>query len=175
MKKILSSSLFFLVFLTGKAFAQEAGEKAGEKKGWPSAERYAFLTECIGTAKVNMKEDAARFYCWCMQDKVEKKYPTIEEAAKITGDDMQSAEWQKEIKSCGTGSSWASKDRSDFLTNCIQSAKDGIGPDKAKIYCECMLFKLEKTYPDPADANKLTDQDLNSPAWKKVVKSCLDF
>ncbi len=175
MKKILFATLCYFIFSTCQSFAQEAGEPAGEKKGWPSVERYAFLTECIGTAKVNMSADAARFYCWCMQEKLEKKYPRIEEASKITGEDMQSLEWQREIKNCGTSGNWTLIDRSDFLTDCIQSAKDGLGTDKATMYCECMLFKLEKAYPDPVVANKLTGEDLNSPAWKKVIKGCLDF
>ena len=121
-----------------------------------------------------MSEDSARFYCYCLQEKVERKYPTIEEASKISGNDMQSPEWQRDIKSC-LGGTWGSKERSGFLSNCIVSAKDGVGEGKAKTYCECMLFKIEIRYPDPADADKLTAEKLSSPEWKKILQGCLDF
>jgi hypothetical protein len=69
MKKILIPYLLFSAFFINKAFTQETEEK----KGWPSAERNDFIIECIKSAKVNMSEDSARFYCYCMQEKVEKK------------------------------------------------------------------------------------------------------
>lgn len=67
------------------------------------------------------------------------------------------------------------KERSGFLSNCIASAKDGVGEEKAKTYCECMLYKIEIRYPDPADADKLTAEKLSSPEWKKIIQGCLDF
>ena len=146
-----------------------------EKKGWPSGERYAFIVECVNAAKAGMSEDAARFYCYCMQEKVEKKYPTIEEASGLSNDERQSPAWQELIKSCRTGGSWTAKDRSDFLSNCISTAKAGIGDKKAKIYCECMLFKIETKHPDAEAAGKLTEAELASPEWKKMAQGCLDF
>ncbi len=114
MKKIVLYSLISILFLS-KSFAQEAGEPG--KKGWPSVERYSFIAECIKSAKVGMSEDSARSYCYCMLEKIETKYPTIEEAGKITDADMQSAEWQKDIKDClASISKWSAIDRSDFLS-----------------------------------------------------------
>ena len=172
MKKIIIPYLLFFALFINKASTQEAGET----KGWPTAERSAFIIECIKSAKVNMSEDSARFYCYCMQEKVEKKYPAIDDAAKISDADMRTPEWQKEIKSCLTGiSAWSAKDRSDFLSECIVSAKAGMSGEKAKNYCECMMFNVEKKYPDPADAGTLTKEDLQSPEWKRIIQSCLDF
>jgi hypothetical protein len=171
MKKLRLYPLFLLLLFSANIFAQQSGEK----KGWPSNERYAFIIECIGTAKAGMTEDAARFYCYCMQDKVEKKYPTIGEASKISNDDLQTPEWLREIKACVSGSNWKTKDRSDFMTNCIATAKGGVGEEKAKTYCECMLYKIESRYPDPEEATKLTAEDLASPEWKKIAQGCLDF
>jgi hypothetical protein len=173
MKKIVLYSLISTLFLS-KSFAQEAGEP--KKQGWPSVERYAFITECIKTAKVSLSEDSARYYCYCMQEKIEKKYPLIEEAGKITAADMQSPEWKKDIQSCITGAStWSSKDRSGFLEECVGAAKDGMSEQKAKGYCECMLFKIEKKYPNPNDAAGITEETMKSPEWKKMVQDCLDF
>jgi hypothetical protein len=172
MKKIIGYLLVSILFV-GNSFAQAGGEP--KKKGWPSVERYGFITSCIQEAKNNMSEDSARFYCYCMQDRVEKKYPAIEEASKITEADMQSAAWQKDIKKC-LGGFWTTADREAFLSNCISSAqKDGIGEEKSKSYCECMLYKVEVRYPNPLDAGKLTPEVLAMPEWKKILKGCLDF
>ncbi|MEO6611710.1 MAG: hypothetical protein ABIT05_02215 [Chitinophagaceae bacterium] len=168
MKKILLGC-FVLLSFNGVLLAQ-----TGEKKGWPSVERYGFLSECIKSAMAGMSEDSARFYCWCMQEKVEKKYPTVEEAAKLTAEEMDSPEWKKEVNAC-LGGTWNSADRSDFLNSCIESAKGSLGAEKSKTYCECMLFKVEQRFPNSADATKLTTEKLNSPEWKKIVKGCLDF
>ena len=173
MKKIVFYSLVSILFLS-KSFAQEAGEP--KKKGWPSVERNAFITECIKTAKAGMSEDSAKSYCYCMLEKIEKKYPTIEEAGKITDADMQSAEWQKDVKDClASISKWSAIDRSVFLSECVKSAKTGMNEEKAKSYCDCMMFKIEKKYPNPNDAADITEETLKSPEWKKMVQDCLDF
>lgn len=149
--------------------------QTGEKKGWPSVERYAFITECMKSAQKGMSEDTARFYCYCMIFKMEEKYPAIEEAAAITADTLATPEWQKEIQACLQGY-WNSKDRNDFLKDCISSAKDGLGEEKAKNYCECMLYKVEVMFPDSGKATEeLTEEKLNTPDWKKIIQSCLEF
>lgn len=171
MKKVSLLTSFIVLFLSVKVIAQ----KTDDKKGWPSAERSAFIIECIKSAKVGMSEDSARSYCYCMQFKIEVKYPTVEEAAKITEQDMESPEWKKDIKNCLSVGFWTSKDHEEFLSNCIGTAKDSMGEEKAKSYCECMMSKVESKYPNPADAVNLTNEKLNSPEWKKIIKECLDF
>ncbi|HEX7904700.1 MAG TPA: hypothetical protein VF487_12545 [Chitinophagaceae bacterium] len=172
MKKILPVQFIISLLFISNCFAQQAGEK----KGWPSSERYVFISECIKTAKTGMGEDSARFYCYCMQDKIETKYPTVAEAAKITDADMQSPEMKKEISSCMYGY-WTKEDREAFVSNCITSAqKGGLSEEKSKNYCECMLFKVEMKFPKTTDAKKeLTPEKLSSPEWKKLIQGCLDF
>lgn len=170
MKKYVFLSLFLISLVSIQLSAQ-----TGEKKGWPSSERYGFITECIKAAQKGMSLDTARFYCYCMVFRMEEKFPTIEEAAAITEDKLQSPEWQKEIQACLKGY-WSTKDRTDFLTDCINAAKEGLGDEKAKNYCECMLYKVEVKYPDSSVlAEELTEEKLNSPEWKKIIQSCLDF
>ena len=90
-------------------------------------------------------------------------------------DKLQSPEWQKEIQACLKGY-WSTKDRTDFLSDCINAAKEGLGDEKAKNYCECMLYKVEVKYPDSSTVDEeLTEEKLNSPEWKKIIQSCLDF
>jgi hypothetical protein len=38
-----------------------------------------------------------------------------------------------------------------------------------------MMFKVEKKYPSPAEAGNLTKEDLQTPDWKKIIQSCLNF
>ena len=122
-----------------------------------------------------MNEDSARFYCYCMQKKIETNYPAIDEVVKITEADMESAGWKQDIKNC-LGGFWGTKERDAFLSNCIASAeKGGLSEVKSKNYCECMLFKIENKFPNPADAKKLTPELLATPDWKKIIQSCLDF
>ena len=170
MKKqyILSTALF--CFFVSIVYCQTGGEK----KGWPSNERHTFITECIVTAKKNMSSDSARFYCYYMQEKMEAKYPDFADASKITSKDLASAEWLKEIRSC-IGGTWKKSEREEFVTSCINSAKASLGETKAKNYCECMVFKLEKIYPNADDAAKITAEDFKTDYWQKLIKGCLDF
>jgi hypothetical protein len=158
------------ILFMGRSFGQ-----TGEKKGWPSSERYAFITSCIGTAKATMSEDSARAYCYCMQFKIEVKFPTIEEAGKITAADMDSPEWKKEIKNCLGTATWDSANRANFVSECIIEATKNIGEQKAKTYCECMMFKVESKYPSMTDAAKLTQEVFKSAEWKKLIQDCVDF
>ena len=161
----------FAALLSIAAFAQ-----TGDKKGWTPADRKDFISECIINAKANMSEDSARFYCYCMQEKMEIKFPAVEELAKITAEMLKSPEWLKEIKAClAPASKWGTADREGFLKECINSAKDGLGEAKAKNYCQCAMFKMEQKFPDPEDANNITEEMLNNPEFQKIIKSCLEF
>jgi hypothetical protein len=171
MKKILFINLVLWVLFIGNS----NGQQTEKKKGWPPIERHGFITFCINEAKLNMSEDSARFYCYCMQDKVEKKYPALAEAGKITEADMQTTAWQKDIKGCLNGF-WNTAEREAFLTECMESAKKGgSSEENAKTSCECMLYKIEIKYPNPLDAGGFTPEKLNSPERKKIIKGCRDF
>lgn len=172
MKKIILLHLLVSFVFCTQIFAQSDTAQ----KGWPSVERYSFIRECVREAKKNMSEDSARFYCYCMQEKVEAKYPTVEAASKVTEEDMNSEAWQKDIRGC-LGGTWGTEEREAFISSCIESAiKGGISEEKSKNYCECMIFKIEKKYPNSADAaGNLTPEKLNSPEWKKIIQGCLSF
>lgn len=121
-----------------------------------------------------MSNDSARFYCYCMQEKMEVKYPNVTDANKITANELSSPEWIKEIKSC-LGGTWPANERTEFLNSCVNSAKANLGETKAKNYCECMMFKIEKIYPDANEAAKITAEDFKTDYWQKLIKGCLDF
>jgi len=174
MKKMSSSLLLLLFFCINNSFAQDSTAK----KGWTPADRSDFITNCVRTAKVNLGEDSARSYCYCMQEKIEKKYPIVADAGKVTAEDMSTPEWKKEIKDCLTmNSTWTAKERSGFISDCIGSAKaGGLEEQKAKGYCECMLYKIEKKYPSSAEASAaITAEVMQSPEFKKWIQDCLAF
>ena len=110
-----------------------------------------------------------------MQEKIEAKFPSPADADKLTAEDINSPEMMKEIKSCITSISWAKKDREEFVTSCINSAKAALGEAKAKSYCECMLYKVEKIYPNPGDAGQLNAEELKKDLWQKIIKTCMEF
>lgn len=169
-----NSTLFFLFILllpAGSIFGQVAGSTV---KGWTTKDRSEFMVECVKAAKDGLSEDSAKYYCYCMQSKIETKYPDVDEAAKITAQDLESPEWKKMVQSC-LGGYWTSQQRTTFMADCIGSAKESIGTEKAKSYCECMMFKVQMKYPDFNDTNQLTAEKLQSPEWKKLIKNCLDF
>lgn len=171
MKKRLLHLLLGMQF-SGMASAQVSTDK----KSWLPDNRASFLSSCIGSAKAFLSSDSARYYCYCMQEYTEARFPDFKEVEKITDADMQKPEWQKAIQECG-GGSWTTKDREDFLANCIPSAKaSGTTESKASSYCECMLYKVEKLYPDIAKATaELNEEALQSPKWKAIIQGCLDF
>jgi hypothetical protein len=166
-KTILPALLIFLAF-SGNVIAQPPSEQLG----WSKADRTDFVTSCIGTAKAGMSEDSAKHYCLCMLEKIESKFPNPADAGKLTAEQLASPEWKKIIQNCLTGQ-WTTDERSEFVTSCVNAAKEGIGEEKAKKYCDCMLYKVEKKYPNAADAAKLTAQELEKPEWKKALQECL--
>jgi len=145
------------------------------KKNWRQADRSEFISSCVKVAQTSMGTDSARYYCYCMQPKVEAKFPDPREADKLTKDDFNSAEWQKEIKACLSGGTWTKQEREEFISSCIKSAKEsGLSETKAKNYCECTQFKVEKRYSNSADLDKITEDDLKSEFWVKLMAGCRD-
>lgn len=120
-----------------------------------------------------MSVDTARFYCYCMQEKIEIKYPDTADMNKLTTTELSKPEWKKEINACLNGT-WPAAEREGFLNSCIEQASS-LSTEQARNYCECMLYKVEKLYPNTSDLTKITDETLKSEAWQKLIKGCLKF
>ena len=71
-----------------------------KSKGWSSAERTRFVSDCTNEAKKGLDEGKAKSYCECMQPKIEAKYGTFEAANKISASDLQTPEWNAEVQKC---------------------------------------------------------------------------
>ena len=144
------------------------------KKSWSRKDISEFISSCVNAAQKSMGTDSARYYCRCMQPKVEAKFPDPAAADKLTKDDFNSVEWQKEIKACISGGTWTKEEREEFISSCVNSAKEnGLSGTEAKNYCECSQFKVEKRYPNTADLDKITEDELKSDFWTKLMASCL--
>ncbi len=163
MKKLLPIILASFFFM-GRAVAQSA---------WKSADRGPFIEECVKAAGEGMSQDSAKYYCYCMLEKVEAAYPDPIEAGKLTADNFNSPEWKKIIAGC-LGGYWKLHERKEFMSSCIDAAKASIGEEKANSYCECMMFKIENRYHSYTEASKITTETLSSPVWKKIIQSCLE-
>ncbi len=72
-------------------------------RGWSSVDRTDFIKGCYDEAKVTFGEEKAKSYCECMQPVMEKKYPTVGEAKKITEAEMKTPQMQAEAQKCFGG------------------------------------------------------------------------
>ena len=54
---------------------------------WPEAEQKAFMESCVESAKGNSEVDGKK-YCSCMLEKIMNKYPNVEDAVKMTEDEI---------------------------------------------------------------------------------------
>jgi hypothetical protein len=69
--------------------------------GWPQVERDAFISNCERTAiGKGSSRSVAENYCDCMLNKMETLYPDINEAAKLTEEELRSPEMEKMAKDC---------------------------------------------------------------------------
>jgi hypothetical protein len=172
-----SSLILILVMAVALSSRSQSGgdNKTAEiKKGWSSHYRQQFLADCTDEARKGMSLDSAKFYCYCISEKIEAKYP---DTSNIPIDEIQESEaWKKEIVAClNTLGKWTADDRIEFINNCIETATPGIGEKAAKSYCECMQYKVERKLPKREDIEKLTADLLKTPEWQKLMKSCLDY
>jgi hypothetical protein len=71
---------------------------------------------------------------------------------------------------------WPQVEKDAFITNCEREAMAGgtISRSVAQNYCDCMLNKMETLIPDIQDVAKLTQEDMESPAMKKMATDCLN-
>jgi hypothetical protein len=61
------------------------------EKGWPAFEVRDYVTSCVGEAiKSGMNKYDAQSYCECMQVKMEKKFPDIKVAGRLSEEEIVS-------------------------------------------------------------------------------------
>lgn len=141
------------------------------QNNWSQEDKDDFISSCVENAK-GMGQDSANRYCNCMLKVMLVRYPKIEEMAKLKEEDFTTPAMMAEIKKCLI-MRWPDADRKRFVEGCIGTAKEHLGEEKAKKYCDCMLGKMEVKFVKAEDADKLTEEDLKKPEWMKLIKGCV--
>ena len=65
--------------------------------------------------------------------------------------------------------SWTKAEQDLFRESCVVNSKEGLGEQRSRQYCDCMLRKVESKYPDSNEAGKLTLTET-----QEMKKSCLE-
>jgi hypothetical protein len=82
---------------------EEDNNKDYAGSGWPESEIQAFVTNCVKTAqKKGMEYLDAQSYCDCMQYKLEKIYPNINDS-RLRNLNMESPSIKRMVESCLPG------------------------------------------------------------------------
>ena len=91
------------------------------------------------------------------------------------GDDLTTGEKNDNGDKTNTGAGgWPESEKSGFITSCVREAmKNGNSRSVATSYCQCMLEKLEATYPDINEAATLSDKELER-VMMKYKDGCLN-
>lgn len=65
-------------------------EKENPETGWPEIERRGFIKSCEREAvKGGVDKYTAESYCLCMLEKMEKEFPDINKASKLTNNQLE--------------------------------------------------------------------------------------
>jgi uncharacterized membrane protein len=64
---------------------------------------------------------------------------------------------------------WTQDDKQNFLGGCMKGALKDMDEEKARAYCSCMLQKVQKKYPNAADAKYLK----NDTAIYSMGRECM--
>lgn len=64
--------------------------------------------------------------------------------------------------SCGE-KGWTEEDKEVFMEKCTGSASKNLDSETATAYCECVLEKVQKEYPNP------DDMDVNSERSQEII------
>ena len=70
--------------------------------GWPQSERDAFIANCVSHAmqEGTISKTVAQNYCDCMLNKMETLYPDVQDAGKLTEEELNSPAMEKMAKDC---------------------------------------------------------------------------
>lgn len=170
---MLKKIILLLCFLPlSRVMAQEPGPKAG----WSVNDRRDFFYSCVEEAAHNFSRDTARYYCFCMQAAMETRFPKIEDAAKVNADELNSPAFEANARECIMGK-WPAAEKEAFMKDCVQSAFENLKDTaKSQVYCSCMMFKLEKKYPDIEQLLAVFNESfMESDFFKEILKNCLEF
>ena len=160
----------------------EDGNHVADKSNWTSSEKDEYMKSCVKNA-TGRSRDWAETYCSCTLVKMQDKYPDSRDVKDFSltsswAQDMVAdckAEAERSAPKVNTSTSkkgWSQKEIMEFVDECVPAAmKNGLGELDAQSYCDCMQYKIEKIYPDYAEANRSVN--MNTASMKRMVQDCL--
>jgi len=92
------------------------------------------------------------------EDETADEETTTKKKSRSTSDD------DDDVSEYESNSGWTSKEKTLFLTTCVDKAAQSVGESRAKTYCSCMLDKIQSKYSSYTKANSMTESDLTSMA-----------
>jgi hypothetical protein len=143
--------------------------------GWTGKQEDEWMALCIAEAGGSPK---AKEVCSCVLGKIEKKYPSYEEADR-KGTEAEGRQMAQECmgtsnnnnngepldnsnreENTNTGGAWSESDRDTWAKQCMQSMNNVNASDQAKQnYCDCIGEKLEKRYSNFNEMNTKGTQE----------------
>ena len=67
-----------------------------------------------------------------------------------------------------TKKNWNAEEHKVFMQTCVENSSKGLGEEGSTTYCQCMMEKIERIYPNAEDAGKLT-----MTQTMEMAKGCL--
>jgi hypothetical protein len=151
--------------------------------GWSKTYRDKSVQDCVTKASEKMSESEAFSYCNCMVAKVEAKYPNENNVeSRLTSSDIESMkngclsnsnqtnpsnDNSNKSNNYNSGS-WSMADQREFMDNCTPGASKSLGTSVATDYCDCMMKKLMREYPNSKDVG-----DVSSAHMSELANGCL--
>lgn len=155
----------------GKRDDKEDNDKGGGD--WSSKDRSKYMKECNDQmAKEGVDENLADQICSCSLEKVSMRYSSYAEAdrgsAEKIADDIKACAEEVAGKMTNTNTNnnnsdgWTSSDERRFMNECENTASAKVGGTRAREYCNCMLGKLKRATSSYADAEGLSESELQT-------------
>jgi len=154
-------------------------DEFNQSNSWSNSDIRSFNEQCLTT--VNNNEEIAKSFCPCLLEKFQNKYSSLaemdrkasEEEGKSVAEECMALIKGNNDNNTNVSRGWPQSEKDAFISNCVTNAMaKGNGRSLAQNYCDCMLNKMETLFPDINDAARLTDEDLESPAMKKMISDC---
>lgn len=157
-----------------------------DNEGWSAADIRKFNQMCLSSVKND--QDLADKFCPCVLEKMQKKYSSYEDLdtrgteaeGKRIGEECRDElglgnSGSNNNRSDNAGGGWTEAQADEFVNSCVREAVRGgsMTRTQATNYCSCMQQKFERIYPNAEDAGNVTDEDMNTPAMKRLIQSCL--
>jgi len=132
-------------------------------KGWTENNLQSFINTCIEENRVSIGEEKVKQYCQCMQDSVKAQYPNYRDVEKLTMSRNQ------EISNNCLPKGWSADEKTMFMKSCADTRQEmGDTPDQARIYCDCMMRKIQDKYPDITKAGSIPNEEMRSMAQECI-------